>query len=254
MARQSTAATDLIASPSTYTNPARFTIAGWYRPAHVPAVAANTFLMFSNNSGAGVDTGFAWDNGSAGFVGAWYFNDSSSVYRVAQYTNTFVVGQWYFLAGTYDGANLVAWLNGVSNATTASGNPPKSGTQGYEVLGFGASNSPQGVFGEQAVWNVALSANEMRWLASGAPLASVRPGNILTNPQMRPPYNNDSAPRNLGLYTVRGTIQAPDPPQQQVFTQRLRDMLWSQSPPVVTPTADTLGQAIFRVRQPGWQW
>ena len=85
--------------------------------------------------------------------------------RVSAFKAGLSKNTWYFVTGTFDGSNLIAYINAVSGTPTAF-----SGTQGATSASvqIGARSGTQGLFGgiidEVRVYNRALSQSEIQQL------------------------------------------------------------------------------------------
>ena len=92
-------------------------------------------------------------------------------FLVAQSSTTPVTGTWTHLAGVYDGASLILYVNGAAEATTTVPQPPLAAT-GHFVIGRALYNGAPGSFvngtiDEVEVHNAALSAAEITALYNG---------------------------------------------------------------------------------------
>lgn len=81
-----------------------------------------------------------------------------------------VVGTSYFAAGTYDGVNVRIYVNGVLQGTTAATGPISYASIAGLGLAFGNDQSLsdgniQGSMGLSAIYNYALTANQIAYLA-----------------------------------------------------------------------------------------
>jgi len=90
----------------------------------------------------------------------------------AVYTFAVATGVWYHFVGTYDGANLRLYVNGVLRAgpTAASGNGSVSGFDGFKISGlveYDTLMNLSGIFDEWGVWNRALIQQEITDLYNG---------------------------------------------------------------------------------------
>lgn len=130
-----------------------------------------------------------------------------------------VSGQWTHWAGVAVSAtSRVCYRDGVAGtASTPSVNPSSLGFTSIGCSGSGSSNFYNGIVAFPAIWNVALTAGEIRQLAQGADPRTIRPQNLaafwpLNTPGATVEYDqNPFAPRRHDL-TVTGATPAIDPP------------------------------------------
>ena len=106
----------------------------WIRGVTAPATATSNKEPINNGD---VNFNFAWDHSQAAFVGAAAQRD------VVQWRSVQPGGiaamTWYFLAGTYDGANLCTFKDGGAPQCTASGAP--LAPTGPMLIGHAASGA-----------------------------------------------------------------------------------------------------------------
>ncbi|NOY71716.1 MAG: hypothetical protein GXP14_04970 [Gammaproteobacteria bacterium] len=154
----------------------------------------------------------AWDNGSSESGYDLFFSNNTNgiAFRVATSSNnlfattsvtTLQLGQWYHLAGTYDGSSIKLYVNGTLNSSVL-----KSGNINYSPLPSGLyigkfqdsneSNEFDGNIDDVRIYNRALSAAEVSALASGT-----RAGNAYGTYTLQDPMDIDG---NLDINT--GTL------------------------------------------------
>lgn len=78
-------------------------------------------------------------------------------------TTTMSIGKWYFITGTYDGANVKIYVNGVLESTNA--RTAAIPTNNYPLLigmYYNTANKFTGSMKNVAIWNRALSATEIQ--------------------------------------------------------------------------------------------
>jgi len=135
--------------------------------------------------------------------------------QIAQGTTTLSVGQWFHLAGSYDGSNLRVYLNGVLEDTTANTGNMSSTTAPVRIgAGSGGSGTEQpfdGDIGPCGIWRVGLSGNEIQSLAAGIPPPQINRSNLIEHW----PLNGQSP--ELGIFgvadmTLNGSIKSEEPP------------------------------------------
>ncbi len=77
-------------------------------------------------------------------------------------TTTITDGNWHYAVGTYDGANLKIYVDGVLEATTANATTPITGVNALNIgADNGGSNKFNGSLDELSVWNRAISSAEI---------------------------------------------------------------------------------------------
>ena len=103
---------------------------------------------------------FAWQHNSCAFYKAAAHTDGT--WRSAQIQSPMSAGVWYHIAGTYDGANLRVYLNGVLEATTAHGAPLTA--TGSLSLGNGVGST--NFAGELDEVRVSSTARSAAWLVT----------------------------------------------------------------------------------------
>jgi hypothetical protein len=94
-----------------------YTWSMWIRGTAAPAQGSNKEPI---NNGD-LTFNFAWDHNQLAFVGAAAHRDSVAWRSVAP--PAFAANTWYFVAGTYDGANLCIYRDGNAGTCVASGTP-----------------------------------------------------------------------------------------------------------------------------------
>lgn len=120
------------------------TVSLWWRK-----TTSSDNAFFEINFGGGT-----WGVGFSTFAGDAFIGDFNGSGGSADYSFTFVVGQWYHTVYTYDGTNIRVYLNGalVQNVAWSSVGAP-AGTN----WNFGQSNVE---LQDIAIYNAALSAEE----------------------------------------------------------------------------------------------
>ncbi len=77
-------------------------------------------------------------------------------------TTTITDGNWHYAVGTYDGANLKIYVDGVLEATTAIATTQSTGTNALNIgADNGGINKFNGSLDELSVWNRAITASEI---------------------------------------------------------------------------------------------
>jgi hypothetical protein len=146
-----------------------------------------------------------------------FFINNASATNGAIGTTTFASGQWYHVAGSFDTATLRAYVNGSIDGTKTLGFTPINTNSQNLHLGFSqtgdSSGNLNGNLADCAVWNIALSASEIKALATGARPNNVRPGNLVAwwpLDGLQSPEEDLSGNKNNG--TLTGTAAAFGPP------------------------------------------
>lgn len=154
-----------------------FSVSAWVRPFNVnvqrymvshttstnPAIA-DGFLLYHSNSGQPIFQVRAFNGATSG-----------------QNNIAMVVGTWYHLVGTYNGANVRLYTNGAPPTTTGS----TTGIVVEDVSLFQTGRTPSaaasshfiGCIDEVSVWNTALSQSDAIKLYNAG-----RPTNLLVDP------------------------------------------------------------------------
>lgn len=128
---------------------------------------------------------------------------------------TIASGAWQHYAAVFSSStSRVAYLDGVASITDTN-SVTVSGVN-RTILGSRISSGVYGGFwfgdfSESAIWNVALSASEIAWLAQGARPDSIRPQNLVFYNPLDDRWTYDRA-RGLFLTDVGPTGAAEDPP------------------------------------------
>jgi len=142
-----------------------YTWALWIKGTTAPDTATNQQVVV-NGSGAGDNWGFNWSNTFSTFQQAAYQKDDTGALVAAQIAATTPLSgnQWYHVVGTYDGADLKVYLNGLLSGRT--NNVSLHDAEGDFGIGnhLGRSNGFAGQIADVRVYNYALSAAEVQTL------------------------------------------------------------------------------------------
>jgi len=148
------------------------TLAAWIKGD--PANIGN----FQSYAGRG-DPSYRGDVDGSGNV---HFADGTNPDAVGTFVND---GSWHFVVGTWDSANLVIYLDGISNRTQSAGTAIPGDTAPFVIGGDGGYSvgaSPSRIFNggvtEVAIFNTALSAGQIQGLYN----AALVPPYIVTQP------------------------------------------------------------------------
>lgn len=139
--------------------------------------------------------------------------DNGGVVTAAGTTDLSASGQWHHIAAVYDGSNIMIYVDGTQEDSTATtGN--LSSTTAPVVLGAGGSGSENpfdGDLGHGAAWDVGLSASEVASLAAGVSPLRMRRDNL----SFYAPVNGQSPELDVvggASGTVTGTTVVEEPP------------------------------------------
>lgn len=134
-------------------------------------------------------------------------------------TTTLVIGNWYDIAGVYDGSEMRVYcyqsgIGGEEKSTSQSGNMPSTTAPfriGAGSGGFGTENPFDGDISHTAIYDRALSESEIESWANGASVLQLNQDNLIDTW----PINGQSPEAGIingyGL-TVNGTVIAEEPP------------------------------------------
>jgi len=182
------------------------TLSAWIRPASFTAemkffakwtVGQFQYLLSVNTSDVPI---FAIFNGGT---------------NIAEGSTTLSTDVWYHIVGTYDGTTVIVYVDGVEDGTN-----PTTGTMsstsapvriGAGSGGSGTENPFDGDIGHCAIWDVALTADEIESLSVGINPLNIRSENRL----FYAPLNGQSPELDVidGLsLTVNGTTVSEEPP------------------------------------------
>ena len=142
----------------------------------------------------------------------------SSGHNVVQSLMNLTVGVWHHIAGTYDGANIKIYVDGVErNSLAVTGNINSTTVPVRIGMGSGTPGAGEepfdGLIGHCAIWDAGLSANGVQSLASGVSPLRIRRDNLL----FYAPLNGQDPELDVvgGLsLTVNGPTQSEEPPKQ----------------------------------------
>ncbi len=137
-------------------------------------------------------------------------------YDILQFSGSFVADTWYGLGMSYNGTDLVAWLNGVQNGSVPSGDPPGGAYFPVpSILANASSGSPitfgDGTVAEFGLWDVQLSTDEMLAIGKGVPPIRVRPESLVV---YLPMIRDIISVRGV-INGYSGTTPQPHPPMRR---------------------------------------
>jgi len=131
--------------------------------------------------GAGADSNWIYLLETTGTNVLFAIREVTSSYGIATGTTALSTGSWIHLAGTYDGSNVKAWINGTADATAPlTGGLNTSSNIATEIgRESDATKYFSGTIAEACVFNAALSSAQLKGLAAGANPFLVAPGTVI---------------------------------------------------------------------------
>jgi hypothetical protein len=160
---------------------ANLTVHCWYRNTAAPGTAAIQRPFGVVSATNAYYFAFSWDHTTPGRTQAIVADEAGGTSRVAQLTSPLLADTWYAIGGSYDGTNIKAWLSGSAEATTACAALGTIEDPSPSIVSSkgGTNDFDDGTIAEFAVWNAALSADEMAILAKKVSPLLVRPGSLV---------------------------------------------------------------------------
>lgn len=145
-----------------------YSVSGWVKLRTDTASGHYTFFEHRNTTtNVAKRIGYALNNAGAGPNMCIYFDYSSNVGHLIEYTVTMGTTSWYHCVATYDSASGVntLYVNGTSRGTVTISNSGSGLTNGFSIGGTvnGFLFSPA-YFDEVGVWSRALSSAEVSLL------------------------------------------------------------------------------------------
>ncbi len=154
------------------------------------AVTAAAWVKIDTDTHGRIITKHSRTYGDYGFMLARYLNNDSLEWRISTTgqnwiggttsSNSFVVGQWYHVAATYDGSMMRVYMNGVENTggsfpKALTGNVRNSTASLYVGRDSGTGYLFNGLIDEVRVYDRALSSSEVMDLYQFAGASPVTP-------------------------------------------------------------------------------
>ncbi len=211
-----------------------FTMGGWFNPA---ATNKTYDLIFLKNSGSNYAGIYLNPSGSSPVIGAT-INDA----QTALSSSTFTANNWHHAAGVFTSStSRQAFLNGAGgtvNTGSQSFSVPSQTMIGGFLEGTNVYGSVSGFLAEIFVYNVALSANEIKALANRVSPLRIRPSNLIA---YWPLYGRSSTEPNLkgSLYSL--TANGDPLPSQDKHPPIMRP--WQgPSPTIIYPPVAPSGR------------
>lgn len=160
----------------------------WARSSVLPSTANVQIVSclrggFSGSGGYDHDS-LAWNHTGAGFYRG-NIRRNGNVYKAAQMTpGNFAVDTWLSFAATFDGATLRSYIGGVADGSVAAGASiagnyqfTLNGDSDYDATPSALFTSGQAC--ELAIWDTALSADDIASLAKGFRASLIRPERLV---------------------------------------------------------------------------
>lgn len=148
---------------------------------------------------------FYWNQMGAGFDRAFVHRRSNNAYTAARLATEPSVDTWYSICGTFDGVNVRAYLNGVLDGT--SGETAAAANRGVRIDAMAtvtytgvldaSSQFAEGQIAEYAIWNAALTADEVASLGKGMRAKRIRPQALVFYAPMIRDVNDIREARNM---------------------------------------------------------
>ena len=111
---------------------------------------------------SGTDRSFALNLETSGNIRFVVFNSGGTAAQSYINTSDWSTGNWYNVAGTYDGSNIKVYLNGVLKDTVALTGTVRNITQSFRIGRYSASSDFSGDIDEVAIWNEALELADVQ--------------------------------------------------------------------------------------------
>ena len=145
--------------------PSTWSIQAWIDPSAVPSNSDNDFFIHKNKT---YRIGLQYTASGVEIMGSLRY--SGTYYNVNSGDQSFYVtaaGGWYHVAMTFDGTNLILYVNGDEKDTNSNSNYSTTNQNGVFSIGRRHDTGSlyyNGIIDEVAFWNTALSANAVSTL------------------------------------------------------------------------------------------
>ena len=156
------------------TNNSSYTVAAWIKP----TATGSKGIIGWGNYGTDSSVNAFRLNGANGFSHYWWGNDA-----VADATTlgiNLTDGQWHHAAAVYDGTNRSMWLDGLLLTSSQPGTPNNAQPLNFRIGQTYPGEYFQGLLDEVAVWNLALSSEQITALAGGATALTLPPSGYVS--------------------------------------------------------------------------
>ena len=148
--------------------PSTWSIQAWIDPSAVPSNSDNDFFIHKNKT---YRIGLEYTASGVEIMGSLRYN--GTYYNVNSGDQSFYItsgGGWYHVIMTFDGTNLILYVNGDEKDTNSNSNYSTTNQNGVFSIGRRHDTSSlyyNGIIDEVAFWNTALSANAVSSLYNG---------------------------------------------------------------------------------------
>jgi hypothetical protein len=185
------------------------TFACWFNPANV--TAGHGLINFGNSTDNGKYIGLWADGEAAGDpINAVIVNPGA---MRSGNTSAFSASTWQHAAGVFTSTSLQSWLNGTAGTATAHSTEwPSTNRTGVGALERATPGKfLNGSCAEAAIWNVALTDDEIKALAAGLSPPHVRPGALVAYWPLFARATNEEDWVGGNTLTVTGATAADHP-------------------------------------------
>jgi hypothetical protein len=185
------------------------TFACWFNPANV--TAGHGLINFGNSTDNGKYIGLWADGEAAGDpINAVIVNPFA---LRSGNTSAFSASTWQHAAGVFTSTSLQSWLNGTAGTATAHSTEwPSTNRTGVGALERATPGKfLNGSCAEAAIWNVALTDDEIKALAAGLSPPHVRPGALVAYWPLFARATNEEDWVGGNTLTVTGATAADHP-------------------------------------------
>ncbi len=132
--------------------------------AYVKTAAAGTYKSIIDKDATGTNQNYVLDINASNKALVSFQRNPPGVAPQAIGTTTITDGNWHYLMGTYDGANLKLYVDGVLESNVAVAATPLTGANPLYIGSINGSFKFNGSLDELNVWNRALSVTEITGL------------------------------------------------------------------------------------------
>lgn len=185
------------------------TFACWFNPANV--TAGHGLINFGNSTDNGKYIGLWADGEAAGDpINAVIVNPGA---LRSGNTSAFSASTWQHAAGVFTSTSLQSWLNGTAGTATAHSTAwPSTNRTGVGALERATPGKfLNGSCAEAAIWNVALTDDEIKALAAGLSPLQVRPQSLVAYWPLFARATNEEDWVGGNTLTVTGATAADHP-------------------------------------------
>jgi len=157
---------------NTYNITDKMTVSSWVRYTKTPPNTGMAIFSNSNTTVLAITDGWMID--TAQVTPRFQFAIFNGTRRDASSTASIPINTWFHVVGTYDGATVAIWVNGVIGGTTVAttGNISVNAAARLSIGRIGASTgglTATNLFiDELTLWNIGMNQNEVRALYNSA--------------------------------------------------------------------------------------